>query len=812
MSSPPLPALASLGLLLCSTSTFADRPPEILDDTTLRWRGKTLHAIDDEGVFLATAGGGDEAWPLPKPNRPLDTIIERRGFAPPVTCRLIDFVNCAEAGTHAFTDDGQSRVLDLPGGRFRVTAAPRGFDLKWFAYIINTADRAGQPHLLVVETPNDRERYTTVSLTVPGGEPWSPPYAGQEKVKTNAMEISQEPLWYEPDVGLNVYTGRDLPLDGKPFLLHYLFYPKTKRLKLTVSSSGWAKPITEETGGAVSRIWVFEILDPLRERLPVIEPPAGGRQRRVGVYTTHPWYFLAHYGIPPHTTGQRRRSLENLCDTLAFCGMNLIEFNAINGSDRAGRAWYPGSYYKQLGADLLAELPPVAAKRGIDLVPVVTSVTAPGKINGNRANQYGFSEMSFQKHADPKADPRAFENRPPDPLRPETQAWLIRHLVEIAQGCKNHRNVIGIGFRVNGKIGTCYISGEDKSGPETRVFSAEEVGYSTWNLSQFSRETRLRVPADSMAAYKWLKADAERWDKWLDFRCRRTRAFWLKARDAIRKIRPDWTLYVLCDLPAEVLATNVLWPGPDAPDAENVTRDLLRAHGYDPRLYNRDDGIIIQRVMMVDMERYWSKWGPPWGSNPTRYRDFHEQDFLAGWYRTPAGAATELYHTYWEEPFHPDGEFGPDGKGFGMRTGTATARGRAFHRPATFSLRAANCDTIVLTGWERPILGHEHDLRRFCQAIRALPVAGSRPLPTAPAKPRIIAARYTNRIGVINDTPKPERVTVTLDQPIRQGRQLRDVATGFVLIDATAARREAFAIEMEGYDVRTLVIEPATDP
>ena len=134
----------------------------------------------------------------------------------------------------------------------------------------------------------------------------------------------------------------------------------------------------------------------------------------------------------------------------------------------------------------------------------------------------------------------------------------------------------------------------------------------------------------------------------------------------------------LTDLPAEVSAANVQWPGPKAPDPEQVAPNFLRVHGLDPRLFTHEKGIVIQRVMMVDMERFFSKWGPPFGSHPERYRLFHEQEGLARLYRTAAGAATEFYHTYWEEPFHSDGEFGPDARGFGLRTATATAKGRSF--------------------------------------------------------------------------------------------------------------------------------------
>jgi hypothetical protein len=211
---------------------------------------------------------------------------------------------------------------------------------------------------------------------------------------------------------------------------------------------------------------------------------------------------------------------------------------------------------------------------------------------------------------------------------------------------------------------------------------------------------------------------------------------------------------------------------------------------------------------MVDMDRFFSKWGPPFGSNPERYRDFHEQEFLPEWYRTPAGSATELYHTYWEEPYHPVGwEFGPDEKGTGLRTSTATARGRTFYRPATFSLPAGDTDTIVINGWQRPVMGHEHDLRRFCQAVRALPVGESKPLAVSPKDRKITASRFGDRIGVINDRPQPAAVSVTLDQPLPAGKQLRDVASGQVLIDKSTANRGAFVIDLEDYDVRTVVIE-----
>ena len=742
---------------------------------------------------------------------------------PPLRCRLIDSVDCTQPDTHDFVDDGGSRVLDLPGGQFRVTAVPKGFELKWFSYTIRTANKAGVPHLLVLESPNDRERYTTATLTVPRNAPWSPPYRGAEKVKLDGYPLYQSPIWYEPDVGLSVYTGRELPVDDTPFRWQLLFYPKSAEMTLTISSSGWDLSPNEVSGGAVSRVWVYEVLDDLAKHRPSITPPEHGAERRIGLYVTHPWYFLAHYGVPPHTLAQRRQSLENMCDLLAFCGMNLLHYNAINGADRASRAWYPGSEYPQIGVNvytgktpppveerpvnLLDELPAIAAERGIDLVPAVTSLTLRGEIKGETPNEFGFSTLSYQHPADPKKQPKVFGHFMPDPLRPETQDWLVKHVVEIAEGSRAHRNVIGIGFRVNGKIGTCYVAGEDKTTDQTIVVPASEVGYSKWNLDEFRQASGLPVPEGSMAAYEWLREAPARWDAWLDFRCERTRDCWLRARDEIRRIRPDWKLYVLTDLPAELPGTNIHGPGHDALDAAERSLELLRTHGLDPRLFKNEEGIVIQRAMMVDSDRFFSKWGGVWGQNAARYRDFHEQAALSEWYKTAGGSAVEVYHTYWEEAFHPQGEFGPDGNGVGLRTATPMAVGRAFYRPVTFALRTGNVDSMVLTGWHRPVMGHEHDIRRMAQAIRALPAVEPRHLLAEPVDERIVAGQYGDRIGVINATPEPVRVKVRLAAALKPGTRLVDVDGHRVAIDRDDAERAIFTVDLDAYDIRAFRVE-----
>ena len=301
-----------IAAILCfaSTKAIAEQQPET---ATGLWQ-----ALDPEGVFAFNVGTQPPDLPLP-PN--LGVPTRQAGPNRSIPCRCIDVVDLRQPSPSGFSDDGQSRVLDLPGGRFRVTGAPRGFELKWYSVAVKTADQAGIPHLLVFELANDRERYTTLTLTTPREEPWSPPFHGQEAITVDALQMSQEPLWYEPDVGVCIYTGRELPTAPQTFTGSFIFFPKAARLKLTVSSSGWARSFDPQNGGAVSRVWVFEITAPLVENAPnLVLPPAAPGRRHLGVYSTHPWYFLSHYGIPPHTQTQRQESLQNLCDLLAFCG------------------------------------------------------------------------------------------------------------------------------------------------------------------------------------------------------------------------------------------------------------------------------------------------------------------------------------------------------------------------------------------------------------------------------------------------------------------------------------------------------------
>ncbi len=812
-----LPALTLLAVLMTSISAAwcaagKETPVVSKDGGSITLAGSRYLPIDDAGVYYYDAASVSGV-PMPAPREPLSKILDRHGFHGMLRCELVDYVDCARTD-HGFVDDGKSRVVELGDGqRYRLTAAEGS--CSWYAYFLKTRPQPGRPHLIVVQTINDIERYTTVTTTVPKGKPWAAPYSGEELVPVDC----QEDNWYNPDVGGTIYTGREYPTDGKPLNYMFLYYPKAAEVKVTISHQASEEKLGPNNGAAVARIWIFDVIDPLGEARvrPTLTPdpsPSEGRgeakERRLALYVPHPWFLYSHYGTPATSRENRIRGLKSFVEYLQFCGFNQVQLHIINGSDTAGRAWYDSKLYKPFDANLFDELVPIAAQAGIEVVPIVTPIFVP-KYGGDlekiplTPDENGFSRLSLQLDRDGKTYTNTMGQYALDPLRPEVQEWMFKCLREVAERAAKHPNVPGVGFRVNGKLGTCYVGFEaGKCGQDT--------GYSEWDIAEFEKDTGIGVP-DNLQAYDWLRANA--WEKWIDWRCRRTHDFWLKARDTVRSYRQDMELVVACDLPSEYPGYNIEWVNGVSP------RDLMRHHGYDPEMFRSDDGILIQRGMMIGSDRYFGKWGPPHGTNAWAHKAFNYADGVVECYRTPAGQAVEFYHNYWEEVPHPDPEYGTT-----LRTSTAAPPGQFYFEPATYSLRKANVHTMAYMGWERASIGHESDLRRFARAYRALPCVDPKDfegrvevLSTAPGakyrkpeEPDVWVKWFGDRLAVVNDTGSRKYVLITIPKPLAKGSCLFDLAAGRILVQAD---RPMPSIETKllllERDLHTLAIMPLAE-
>ena len=816
-------SLLSVAFLCLTLATAALADCSITGPYTIECDGVTYRAVEDECVFyvdLAAHTAAHPGVPLPDLKK---TVGDNYASAPtPVVVELTDYVDCTLTD-HNFHDENKwpespqpnqpSRLMTISGKTFRVTAAPDdGFATFYYSYDVSAGGTAGVPHLLVAESSNDQERYTSLAIhhadgiSVEYSLPWMYPYSSEPTINpwgdpwydVNGNYTQQGPC-FGPGVGLCTYTGRELVVDDEPFNIPLVFFPKTQTVRVVVSSLGCNLTRYSTDGGAVSQMWVFEFADELSDGFPAHTPPADpAQERRIGIHMTHPWYFYCHYGTPVRLLSQRQAGLALMVKQFKFCGFNHIVFNAINGSDRTGKTWYPGGAHFDWNAagDLLSELPPIAEAEGVGLVPVITSLKHPtytaGLPIGGDSYQLG-TDGNYTK---------AFGNETMDPLRPEVQQLVFNLLGEIATRCAGSPAVVGIGIRANGKIGTCYTADEDG----TR--GAKLSGYSSWDLSQFKADTGSAVPTSPPGtAYDWLQARPAEWDAWIDWRCERTRDFWLACRDVIKSYRSDLVFYVQADLPSEVPGTNIEWPG-------ETPHELLRHHGYDPDLFASDTGIIISRGMMVAQDRFYvrTRWLPPYGSNHDNYRLFHYAPGLAEIYRTAEGRAAEMYQAYWEETYNPYVEYGWEPWGF--RTNTPAAPGRDFFAGPIMSLRRQDPDTMTWLGWERPTLGHEAYLRKFAVAFRALPAVDPVPFDGTvdPSLAEVVARWHGDRLAVINDTSVARTITLHFADALPLGDSLVDVVTGEALISSEAVERQHVSFDAEAYGLSTFLHTESSGP
>lgn len=811
-------AFAAAALLACAAQPRDAEAGDLPESTSLssdgravKWRGTEYYPIDDSGIFYYDASQA-AGCPMPDPLVDLGDALAHNGFGGIVRCRLVDYVDCSGA-SHNLRESGASRVLRIGDTSYRIT--PPAGKLSWFSYDLATSPTPGMPHLVVCQLINDRERYTTLTLNHAENTAWADPYAGEEKY----VPKNQEGNTWRCDVGAAVYTGREYHCNGKPYTFSMLFYPKTEKAKITISHRSNEIDFDELNGAAVARIWMFDILDPLPEAVP--EPAArfGPEERKLALYVPHPWFLYSHFGIPSRTGEQRVKSLEEMVKYLRFCGFNQLQLHIINGSDRASMAWYDSKLYPQLEGDLFKELLPIVEREGIEMVPIVAPIMAlfnkkPHEVP-ETPDERGWSRDSCLLDRDGEDYTRAFGAPAPNPLRPEVQQWQIECFREILDRCAQSPAVPAVGFRVNGKIGLCFTGeGWDRCG--------QDAGYNHWMVEQFTKDTGIHVPRQEPTSYQYIKENC--WDEWLQWRCVKTREFWLKCRDFIRSYRPDLRFLATCDLPSEWPGYNLEWPS-----GQHTIRDLFRHHGYDPELFRQDEGIWIQRGMMVGSDRYWwESWNPP-KANAWAHKMLNYAPGVAESYQAPDSSGVELYHNYWEEDPHPDNQYGPY-----MRTATPVAYKDFFYEPAVFSLRKVNVDRIVLMGWERACAGHEHDLRRFARAFRAIPKGepkefdgsvqvlsdGPRLSPdqvpehyTKPEMDVLWAAWYGDRLAIVNDAFCSREVKVKLKAPLAKGRRVFEHGSERVVYTAASDGPAEFALSLRPFDLKVLSVvdQPASE-
>lgn len=522
---------------------------------------------------------------------------------------------------------------------------------------------------------------------------------------------------------------------SQDYRVGFVFYPKTVEctVRLTYLQSG------DPAHRNVKSLSVYELIDYPMDNY--VSLPPGTDHRTVTLFPGHTRQIYTTFGHGVGTCMQRDYSVRQAMHYARFLGVDRLNFYAAG----AGGPYYDEGMLPNVWRwDVLDDIPGLAGRAGVDVVPVLPSLS-------NFEDLYTFSEASFQIGADGETVTDARGHRCPDPLRPEVQQQLLSFLDEISAQLKDHGNVPAIGMTADGRSGTCYCSqGSDRT--------AARAGYSAFDLLNFQTKARMVVAPgtdDPAAAYEWLRADEDRWRRWMDFRCAHTADLWIKCRDMIVSRDTDRNLLVDARLPVP------------ANHEEYSLQELFRTHGYDPALLRGEHGAVIAGTMQHGMD-----------------------PDAVSFFRTEEGLAVQF-------------------------DCSALPGGREFFAPILKVIMAANPGNITFRNSLDARAGRELLLREFIRSFRALPDVEATEFECEiwPMNEDIWVRRFGDTLAVINPTAEPQEVRITFEDQLPLNTHVIDKGTGQKARMLRGKKISRIIVQTEPYDLKTLFInKPVVEP
>ncbi|NOY80912.1 MAG: LamG domain-containing protein [Kiritimatiellaeota bacterium] len=715
-----------------------------------------------------TAGLGPDAGLLvrgefltdaPEDRRHAARLVRSGGLTDALRCRLIDSVRCVET-SHGFSETAPTRTEELvPGRYFRLTGMQKEVTrtrkrggrtskvLPGFSYRLRAAPRP-TPHIVVVESVNDRERYLEVAInTAPGSRP-NPCLATAGTGAPDLMNLYA------------AYNGREYPADGRTYRLSFMVFPKTDAIEVMVTCSKNVTGSRSSAPAAVSRIWVYEMLDPLSDvPNPVVEPTSGPK-RSIGLFDPEIRGMFERYGFPNSGREIRSFTVRRFMEYNRFLGFDRFEFRAFQLSEKA---YFRTRRFSQAGdLDIMAELLPAMRENGMRAMPRVMYLHSyhrlfekdPENVLQSRTGEF----LRFGR-----------EGPIPDVLRPPVQRIVADSFRAICEATASWRDVVpAVCFDTS--IGGVYAW---RKGP------ASDVGYSVWDVAAFCGDTGRTLPEsvkDHAGRYAWLKTNC--WSEWIDWRAARWHAFILQLRDLAREHGCNFVLNPRI-MPRDEWHTDRV-----------PLKTIYKYSLFDPDRFAGTPGIQKDWFIRVNADRYFGKpWWKDWFYSP-------EQPALM------QPSALEVYYNYWELPRHP----------WGFRVGPGSPIGRAFFEPYTYAMRTMNPRNMLVFCWFRGSYGHELDLREWTRAFRALPAVDPSEfngrvsaVPEA-SDGRLWVKWFGSVLCVLNDSPTARRVTLDYAASAAPPSSLYDAARARAIPLQVRNGRVRLDIAVRAYDLRTFMV------
>lgn len=592
-------------------------------------------------------------------------------------------------GPEVFCEEGVSRVVDSPIGRYREAASER---FSRFA-VRATLKRPGL-HLLRVTYPDDKMRTCEVTAS-----------------------SSAQGDFYNAQTGY--LTGRPYPLSRRFQTLECFLWARDVNQGIRFCT--WA----QDCPAAASRVEVFEV----EGGLPASPASTGPDLRRIGLYWEDAYPLPYCFGGGEGSFEDFDRVANNLCDYMDYTGQNVLFHPAV---------WYNGPIYNSLveargrgqGANGGNGCPRNAwldillkrfEERGLKFNATFNVHTLPSllasantDIEKIKAGEPTFNTVS----KDNKVLSEAWHHKPPafNAIHPRVKGRVLALVDELATRHAKSPAFAGITFHLT-KCQLLQLGGL-------------EGGYDDWTMAEFEKDTGTKLPVAGSdpdrfgKRHDWLMAGAK--DLWIQWRCKKIDEYYGEAARLLRSKRPDLDLVLSMWVPAIVI--------PDVRKRWEQGERLVvqtREEGVDPALLGRHPGVVIQKYMGPTDYR--------WRLSPVGLKDEKsllplraadsDEDQLKD-YRTTERFGVHFFTRYFEsQNSAARGRLGGGWKPLqsdwfrepGWLASMLMPAHDHFMEYYAQAMALLDPALVTIGGWTVGTVGHERQVERFASVFRSLP-------------------------------------------------------------------------------------------
>ncbi|MBL9179594.1 MAG: LamG domain-containing protein [Verrucomicrobiaceae bacterium] len=671
-----------------------------------------------------------------------------------------------ELGPDMFCDDGASRIVDSPLGRYR-EAGPGVFS----RFVVRTTLKKPGLHLLRIKYPDDKPRVCEIAACSPA-----------------ANDV------YNAQTGY--FTGLSYPLSPRFQTLDCLLWAR--------NTDQWIRFCTwaQDAPAAAVSVEVLEI----EGGLPSSPASSGPGLRQIGLYWEDAYPLAACFGGDGRSCEAFDRVAGNLCDYLDYSGQNVLVHPAV---------WYNGPIYSSLieprgtgkGADGGSRLPPTAwldillkrfEERGLKFYAALNVHDLPSllaaantDIEKIKAGAPTFNAVT----KDNQVARETWHHRPPafNAIHPRVKGQVLALVDELAARHAGSPAFGGIVFHL--------------TKPQLLQLGGLEVSYDDWTISEFEKDTGTKLPVAAndperfRQRYDWLMANAK--ERWLQWRCEKIADYYGEAARVLRSRRPDLQLVLSMWVPSVAI--------PDVRKRWEQGERLVvqtREEGVDPALLGRIPGVVIQKFM--------SATDYPWRLAlaglkeekkllPIREADFREDQLKD--YQTTDRFGVYFHNRYFENGFRRKEIDGNPLKSSWYKEphflASAVVPGAGhFMEYYAHAMAVFDPSLITIGGWTVGTVGHETQIERFASVFRLLPQGKWQTIPGLGEQVvgRALAIDGKRYLYLVNRSPAVARVA--LDPALAPG-SLRPLGPSPALA-STGKGREA---TLEPYQLSAWVSE-----